>query len=322
MTSILADHQYDLRHFPEANQLNINSHLSETVIDIINRLASRVGAPTYQKTPVFMKRDGRPTRRPPRQRQVISGADWEEIRNFKTTELEKKEEGVEKDIDELRGLLNKLTSKNFEDMQKNIMTCLTNIMNKNCKEEDLEKIGEAIFEIGSINKFWAALYAKLYKGILIAFPRMNTIYQKNFNNFMLLFTNIRFVAAEENYDEFCQVNKENEKRRSMGSFFVHLMNNDVISERAIFELIETLKNNMVKLMDEENKKEEVEEFSENIVILINGGKDKLESSTIDDGFSWDDCTNFVEDMTKHKVANHPSLSNKVVFKFMDLDEEL
>lgn len=135
MTSILADHQYDLRHFPEANQLNINSHLSETVIDIINRLASRVGAPTYQKTPVFMKRD-RPTRRPPRQRQVISGADWEEIRNFKTTELEKKEEGVEKDIDELRGLLNKLTSKNFEDMQKNIMTCLTNIMNKNCKEED------------------------------------------------------------------------------------------------------------------------------------------------------------------------------------------
>ncbi len=321
MTSILADHQYDLRHFPEANQLNINSHLSETVIDIINRLASRVGAPTYQKTPVFMKRD-RPTRRPPRQRQVISGADWEEIRNFKTTELEKKEEGVEKDIDELRGLLNKLTSKNFEDMQKNIMTCLTNIMNKNCKEEDLEKIGEAIFEIGSINKFWAALYAKLYKGILIAFPRMNTIYQKNFNNFMLLFTNIRFVAAEVNYDEFCQVNKENEKRRSMGSFFVHLMNNDVISERAIFELIETLKNNMVKLMDEENKKEEVEEFSENIVILINGGKDKLESSTIDDGFSWDDCTDFVEDMTKRKVANHPSLSNKVVFKFMDLEEEL
>ncbi|MHA2341032.1 MAG: hypothetical protein ACXADW_04110 [Candidatus Hodarchaeales archaeon] len=321
MTSILADHQYDLRHFPEANQLNINSHLSETVIDIINRLASRVGAPTYQKTPVFMKKD-RPTRRPPRQRQVISGADWEEIRNFKTTELEKKEEGVEKDIDELRGLLNKLTSKNFEDMQKNIMACLTNIMNKNCKEEDLEKIGEAIFEIGSINKFWAALYAKLYKGILIAFPRMNTIYQKNFNNFMLLFTNIRFVAAEVNYDEFCQVNKENEKRRSMGSFFVHLMNNDVISERAIFELIETLKNNMVKLMDEENKKEEVEEFSENIVILINGGKDKLESSTIDDGFSWDDCTDFVEDMTKRKVANHSSLSNKVVFKFMDLEEEL
>ena len=321
MTSILADHQYDLRHFPEANQINISSVLNQNVIDIINRLASRVGAPTYQKTPVFMKRD-RPARRPSRQRQVISGADWEEIRNFKTTELNKKEEGVEKDIDELRGLLNKLTSKNYDDMQKNIMTSLTNVINKNCKEEDLEKIGEAIFEIGSINKFWSALYAKLYKSILNAFPLMNTIYQKNFNNFMLLFSNIRFVSAEENYDEFCKVNKENEKRRSMGSFFVHLMNNEVISEKAIFELIETLKNNMLTLIDQENKKEEVEEFAENIVILINGGKDKLESSTTDDGFSWDDCTDFIEDMTKRKVANHPSLSNKVVFKFMDLEEEL
>tara|TARA_B100000674_G_scaffold497635_1_gene532177 strand:+ start:1389 stop:2354 length:966 start_codon:yes stop_codon:yes gene_type:complete len=320
MTSILADHQYDLRHFPQANNLNINAILSQSVIDSINRLASRVGAPTYQKTPVFMKRD-KQHRRPPRQRQVISGADWEEIRNFKTTELEKKEEGVEKDIDELRGLLNKLTSTNFEDMQKNIMTSLTNIMNKNCKEEDLEKIGEAIFEIGSINKFWSALYAKLYKGILNAFPAMNNIYQKNFNNFMLLFSNIRFVPAEENYDEFCKVNKENEKRRSMGSFFVHLMNNEVIAHTAILDLIETLKNNMLELIDQDNKKEEVEEFGENIVILIDGGKDILESSTREHGFTWDDCVEFVEAMTKRKVANHPSLSNKVVFKFMDLEEE-
>ena len=321
MTSILADHQYDLRHFPEANQLDISSILNQEVIDIINRLASRVGAPTYQKTPVFMKRDNRQTRRPPRQRQVISGADWAEIRNFKTTELTKREEGVEKDIDELRGLLNKLTSKNYEDMQKNIMTSLTNIINKNCKEEDLEKISEAIFEIGSINKFWSALYAKLYKCILNAFPLMKTIYQKNFNNFMLLFNNIRFVAAEVDYDEFCKVNKENEKRRSMGSFFVHLMNNDVISEIAIFELINTLKTNMLNLIDQDNKKEEVEEFAENIVILINGGKDKLESSTVDDGFDWSKCIEFVEDITKRKVSNHLSLSNKVIFKFMDLEEE-
>ena len=320
MTSILADHQYDLRHFPAANNLDINAILPQNIIDNINTLASRVGAPTYQKTPVFMKRD-KNNRRPPRQRQVISGADWAEIRNFKTTTIEKREEGVEKDIDELRGLLNKFTSTNFEAMQKNIMTSLTNIMNKNCKEEDLEKIGEAIFEIGSINKFWSALYAKLYKSILNAFPRMETIYQKNFNNFMLLFNNIRFVPAEENYDEFCNVNKENEKRRSMGSFFVHLMNNEVITDIAILDLIETLKNNMMNLIDEENKKDEVEEFGENIVILIKGGKDTLESSSRDEGFSWNDCLEFVEDMTKQKVSNHASLSNKVVFKFMDLEEE-
>ena len=319
MVSILADHQYDLRHFPDQKNININELISSNVIDIINRLASLVGAPTYQKTPIFTKRE-RP-RRPPRQRQVISGADWEEIRNFKATELVKKEEGVEKDIDELRGLLNKLTQNNYDDMQKNILSSLTNIINKNCKETDLEKIGEAIFEIGSINKFWSALYAKLYKSILSSFPLMQNIYEKNFKNFLQLFTNIRCVPAEENYDEFCKVNKENEKRRSMGSFFVHLMNNGVISEVAIYSLINSLKNNMLSFMNEENKKEEVEELAENIVILIINGKEKLESFTGENDFVWDSCVEFVENMTKSKIADYPSLSNKVVFKFMDLEEE-
>jgi|TARA_R110002074_G_scaffold155788_2_gene311753 hypothetical protein len=322
MTSILADHQYNLGHFPQANQINVDKFLAQKVIDIINNLASLVGAPSYQKTPVFKHARSRNNNRQPRQRQVISTADWAEIRNFKTTELTKKEEGVDKDIDELRGLLNKLTSNNYDEMEKQIMKSLTTIIDKNCKEEDLEKIGEAIFEIGSINKFWSAVFAKLYKTILSTFPSMNEIYKKNFSNFLSLFDNIRYVSAEENYDEFCNVNKENEKRRSIGSFFVHLMNNDVIKEVAIFELIKQLKETMLGFMDMENKKEEVAEFAENIVILITGGKKRLEAYKNDVTFGWEECVEFIENMTKRKVSNHLSLSNKVVFKFMDLEEEL
>jgi len=320
MTSILADHQYDLRHFPLASQLDVNKILSQKIIDIINNLASLVGAPSYQKTPVF--KHSRNRNRPQRQRQVISTADWAEIRNFKTTALTKREDGVDKDIDELRGLLNKLTSKNYDEMEKSIMKSLTTIIDKNCEEDDLEKIGKAIFEIGSINKFWSALYAKLYKTILGTFPTMNDIYKKNFSNFLLLFDNIRYVSAEEDYDEFCKVNKENEKRRSVGSFFVHLMNNDVINEEAIFNLIKQLTETMLNFMDMEGKKEEVSEFSENIVILITGGKTRFESSVANGNFGWKECVAFITDMTTKKVSNHPSLSNKVVFKFMDLEEEL
>ena len=322
MTSILADHQYNLGHFPQANQINVDKFLAQKVIDIINNLASLVGAPSYQKTPVYKHARSRNNNRLPRQRQVISTADWAEIRNFKTTELTKKEEGVDKDIDELRGLLNKLTSNNYDEMEKQIMKSLTTIIDKNCKEDDLEKIGEAIFEIGSINKFWSAVFAKLYKTILSTFPSMNEIYKKNFSNFLSLFDNIRYVSAEENYDEFCNVNKENEKRRSIGSFFVHLMNNDVIKEVAIFELIKQLKETMLGFMDMENKKEEVAEFAENIVILITGGKKRLEAYKNDVTFGWEECVEFIENMTKRKVSNHLSLSNKVVFKFMDLEEEL
>ena len=317
MTSLAQ--QYSLRHFPNQNQIDINSHLNDEVIKIINKLAALVGAPTYRKTPVFkQKRNNRPSRT----KQVISGEDWAEIRNFKVTQMVKKEEGVDKDIDELRGLLNKLTSKNYDAMQENIIASLTTIIGKNCEESDLEKIGEAIFEIGSVNKFWSALYAKLYKTILETFPSFSTIYKRNFENFSSLFKEIKYVSAEEDYDMFCNINKENQKRRSIGSFFVHLMNNDVIEQSEIFDLIYNLKEKMIDLIENEDNKEQVEEFAENIVILINGGKDILENSEERDGFDWRECVEFIEDMVKMKVSEYPSLSNKVVFKFMDLEEEL
>jgi len=320
MTTILADVQYELRHFPEPHHIDTGRFLNNNTIAEINILASLVGAPTYQKTPIFKSQQTR--RRSHHQRQVISGDDWAEIRNFKTTRMEKKEEGVEKDIDELRGLLNKLTKKNYDTMKDNIITSLTKIIGKNCEEKELEKIGAAIFEIGSINKFWSALYARLYKNIITTFPLMRVIYERNFANFMSLFADIRYVSAEEDYDEFCNVNKENEKRRSMASFFVHLMNNDIIEESKILNLINNLKNRMENLMDQENKRQEVEEFSENIVILLSGGREKLESYTDDVEFDWDKCVLFIEKMVNEKPASHPSLTNKVVFKFMDLEEEL
>ena len=200
MTSILADYQYNLSHFPEKNQIDTVQYLNSETIAKINALATLVGAPSYKRTPVFKQRPNQQHQHI--RKKVISAADWTEIRNFKATELEKREEGVEKDIDELRCLLNKLTSQNYEKMQDNIMMLLTKIIKKNCKEEDLEKIGEAIFNIGSMNKFWSALYAKLYNTIITNFPPMQEIYKKNFENFLSLFNEIRYINAEEDYDVF------------------------------------------------------------------------------------------------------------------------
>lgn len=322
MTSILADFQYSLNAFPPANYLNVGALLSSETIAKINRLAHLVGAPTYQKTPIFHNKQQNSRRS--REKQVISSVDWETVRNFKTTQLDKNKDGVEKDIDDVRGLLNKLTSNNYEEMKNNIISLLKKIIDKNCKEAELEKIGATIFEIGSINKFWSALYAKLYKTIIATFPLMENIYQTNFKNFMSLFDNIRFVNAEEDYDEFCNVNKENEKRRSVGSFFVHLMNNDVIETEEIMDFIYKLKNKMFILMNKEGKKNEVAEFAENIAILISNGKNKLQTvnTTPDNNFTWSNCTDFIIQMANEKPSNYPSLSNKVIFKFMDIEDEL
>ena len=63
----------------------------------------------------------------------------------------------------------------------------------NVDKKELEKVGESIFEIGSINKFWSELYANLYKDLIEKFPIMMEIYQNNFKTFMTLFDTIRFM---------------------------------------------------------------------------------------------------------------------------------
>ena len=57
--SILADHQYTLLDFENIKNENTINELDSAVIQIINEIAQRVGAPGYQKTPVFKKKDRR-----------------------------------------------------------------------------------------------------------------------------------------------------------------------------------------------------------------------------------------------------------------------
>ena len=53
MTSILADRQYTLSDYKNHEKLHISNELNNDIIEKINRIAKRVGAPSYQKTPVF-----------------------------------------------------------------------------------------------------------------------------------------------------------------------------------------------------------------------------------------------------------------------------
>ena len=180
MSAILADHQYTLNDFKRLSTKVINNYeIDDNTIGMVNKLATLVGAPTYKKTPVFTKPIMR-RERPRRNKVTITASDWEEMRNFKVTELKKTEDELDKQMDEIRNLLNKITSKNFTDIKENISILLEKIIKSEASSEDLTKIGGAIFEIGCMNKFWSKLYAQLYKELMSSFPVMKDICNKNF----------------------------------------------------------------------------------------------------------------------------------------------
>ena len=169
-----------------------------------------------------------------------------------------------------------------------------------------------------MNKFWSKLYAELYKELMKAFPVMNEICLNNFEQFSELFKNIRYVT-EENYDEFCLVNKENSKRRAISSFFVHLMKEGVIATSKISTIIIELCDKFNDFIEKPNLKNQADEICENLFILIKDGIDTIENDE-DEEDNYNTIIDFVSTVTSLKTKNYPSLTSKTLFKFMDLNE--
>ena len=133
-----------------------------------------------------------------------------------------------------------------------------------------------------------------------------------------MFENIRYVS-EENYDEFCLVNKENSKRRAISSFFVHLMKEGVIEASKIANIIVNLSDKFIEYISKEGMKNQVDEICENLFILIKEGIDTIETDdTLEEVH--DKITTFVSDVTSFKTKDYKSFTSKTLFKFMDLVE--
>lgn len=82
--------------------------------------------------------------------------------------------------------------------------------------------------------------------------------------------------------------------------------------------VELLKKILQKI-EEPNNKDEVDELVENIIILYN--RDILdEINEDDDEYMIDDenITDVIEKLANSKTKDYKSLSNKTIFKFMDL----
>jgi hypothetical protein len=313
MASILADRQYTLSEYKHYEQLNISNELDQDVIEKINRIAKRVGAPSYQKTPVFKRNH---YHKKNVKKENITSADWQTIRNFKKTKLAKNTQGIEAQMDKIRSCLNKLTDKTYELMLDEIKYIMKDI-NKEENQDSFEKIGEAIFEIGSFNKFWSRLYARLYKDLILVYPFMKDICIKNFQSFKELFKTINYCDANEDYNKFCEYNKENEKRRALSSFFVICADLDIIDKTEMTKIIVDFIEGVKQDINKEGKLNNVEEMVQNISIMITAGKGFLKSLG--------QFTYVLQEIEKFSNMNHkqyPSLSSKIVFKFMDLSEDL
>ena len=143
---------------------------------------------------------------------------------FKVTVLEVKE-CIEKDINDIRKALNMISKKNFDSQKDIILAFVRGITDD---KESLVKISTFIFDIASSNMFYGDIYADLYVDFIDESNLFKDVLYDTLNLFKETINNIKSIDSNEDYDGYCQYRKENDKRRSLASFFMLLANRNVI----------------------------------------------------------------------------------------------
>jgi len=319
--------KYSLDEINEIIFKGFNYELPSAILSIISELSLQVGSPDYVKTPVFQKREnmtrteivdreGFKKKKGNKHMEVVNDGDWEALRSFQSTKIEEKV-GINAKIDIIRTHLNKLSDKNYIDIRNKIIENIDIMFSENTNVEDLFRVGSIIFEIASTNRFYSKIYAELYAELITKYEVMKTIFQENLEKFTALFNTIEYVDPNVNYDKFCEINKTNEKRKSLASFYVNLMMNGIIEEKKIKMITRNLLAQIYSFINEENKKNEVDELTENVAILY---KKELYEDDDDDyeKINGHTISDIIEIIANSKVKNFKSLTNKTLFKFMDM----
>jgi hypothetical protein len=177
--------QYNIIEYEKITNAGFVCNLSQETLDIISKLSEQVGAPTYIKTPIFLKKESRSIsdvgggvggggggggggngfKKIKGKPSEITDDDWDAIRAFQTTQKHVSE-GIQKNVDNIRGFLNKITDTNEEAMTKDIKDEISQLIEHDTSSENMMKIGYSIFNIASSNSFYSALYARLFKSLM------------------------------------------------------------------------------------------------------------------------------------------------------------
>jgi len=320
---------YTLEQIEDIIFKGFDYELPEEVMEKISSLAMEVGSPDYVRTPIFKKREN-PMKVEPisvvkeqgkkkrgnKAMEILNDDDWDSIRTFHTTKIETKA-GMDADFDSIRAFINKMTDKNYIDMRNKIVEVIKKIVSEN-SDSDLSGIGSNIFEIASSNRYYSKIYAELYADLSSKFEFIKSKYEDNFKNFTELFENIEYVDPNENYDKFCEINKVNEKRKSLATFYINLMYCGIISRVEIMQITRNLLAKIYEYISMENKKNEVEELTETIALLYKKDLYKDDEANEYEAIEGHTISEIIKLIANSKVKDYKSLTNKALFKFMDL----
>lgn len=215
-------------------------------------------------------------------------------------------------LGDIRSDTNKITDKNWESKMEVIFKHIDEL-NEICEvdgsdfDEVLQSVLEIVHKAAIINKYHAA-YANVYKAIYDKYESvtadfLQNIWAKHMESFDCIVD-----VSESDYDAFCNFNNANTYRKHTTQLFCEIAKLGFINEyntAFITDAANTLLNQVVAKIDHKDKQKEVEEITENLVIML----------------KYVDKTPFLETIATiaaYKSGDKPGLTSRTRFKYGDL----
>ena len=159
----------------------------------------------------------------------------------------------------------------------------------------------------------SVLYANLYKELIVVFPQFQTMITPMLSQYIEELKKIKYVNHENDYDAFCDYNKVNDRRKALVMFMVNLMNIEVLSKEEIKNTILVVQDMIQDGIQQPDKSNEVEEFTENLYLFVTMTKGDVLSNE-----RWKSILPNVKKISEYKSKEYKSLSNRAIFKHMDI----
>jgi len=261
--------------------------------------------------------------KPGKNTKEITNNDWEALRSFKSTKLDVKQ-GIEKNISDIRVMLNKISNKNYETQKEVIKAAITEFTREISSMENMDvlqqKLSKDLFNIMSTNKFFSELYTNLYKELLTEFHFLYEHFIQEIGSFKHTIDSIQYCDPNVDYDNFCNYTKINDNRRAVTMFVVNMFKNNIIDMEKVLDILHYFLQTSLQFIDMENRVNEIEEITENIYLIVSNCHNEFSNEPT---AMWKDTIlPIIIHISQMKLKEHKSLSNRFLFKYMDIIDSL
>jgi len=324
----LSVRRYTLEDFANIAKDGFKFTISSDTHDIIHALAKEVGAPDYVRTPIFSSNRDKPrhSHRNRRRVQEISDEDWEGIRTFQSREKHEVSD-TEKLVRSLRDMMNRVTRR--DNIVDTIVEFLEDHVQQaiilNCTDEIMTTFfGTLVTNPLNVRLYATALTRMLSDSELVS-STVGVVITEHIRKFIEewcnSFDNIIEVNEDEDFDLFCDTNKQNDLRLCKSKFLANFYNEEYMENDSMIGVRSTLEGSISSLVQKfrehlltPNRVYQAEQIGSSVIEmlctieLISDSFEDVESETSMD---------IIQKVVHEGRKAYPSLSNKLLFRLME-----